>query len=227
MHREREESPSIVLIHGAYHGAWCWRRVVPILAARGVEPIAIELPLTGFGDDVDCVRALVERHEQVVVCGHSYGGRVASAALEDLTNVTHIVYLSALMLTPGEAATYIAADGDHPRHPFADFDFEYVRDRYYANCSDADAAAAFSRLRAMPAEELRVGDFDHRPWERIPSTYIVCTQDRAISPDRQRRMARLATHRVELDSDHSPFLSDPARLADILSSVTAGVSPDR
>jgi pimeloyl-ACP methyl ester carboxylesterase len=54
-------------------------------------------------------------------------------------------------------------------------------------------------------------------WRSIPSTYIVCTQDRAFPPELQREVfAARASEVAELECSHSPFLSQPARLAELL-----------
>jgi len=77
----------VVLVHGAFHGAWCWDAVVAELRERGVEVTAPELPLTGFADDVAVARAAIEAADDAVVCGHSYGSSVISAAAAGLPSV--------------------------------------------------------------------------------------------------------------------------------------------
>ena len=61
-------------------------------------------------------------------------------------------------------------------------------------------------------------------WKEIPSTYVLCTDDKAIELRWQRRMAERATHSVELESDHSPFLCMPDRVAEIFARVIDGLS---
>src|SRR5580692_9224256 len=94
----------IVLVHGAWHGAWCWDNVLGELRVRKIDAIAVELPFTGFADDVDVVRSAIRSAGQgVVVCAHSYGGAVVSQAVTQLTNVSHLVYLAAFVNT-GDAS---------------------------------------------------------------------------------------------------------------------------
>ena len=70
-----------VLVHGAFHGAWCWDKVVPLLDAAGMPSVAVELPFTSFAADVDAVRAALDAASgSVVLCGHSYGGAVITEA---------------------------------------------------------------------------------------------------------------------------------------------------
>jgi len=60
------------------------------------------------------------------------------------------------------------------------------------------------------------------PREQIPSTYVYCGRDEAVHPDHQAVMAARCTRRVDLDTDHSPFLSMPVELAEILVGVARG-----
>jgi pimeloyl-ACP methyl ester carboxylesterase len=91
----------VVLIHGALHGPWCWDAVAADLRGRGIGVTAPELPLTSYADDVAAARAAIaSAGDDVVVCAHSYGGCVASAAAAGMPSVRHLVYLCAFMSTP-------------------------------------------------------------------------------------------------------------------------------
>jgi pimeloyl-ACP methyl ester carboxylesterase len=93
---------SVVLVHGAWHGSWAWDGVMAELERRGVPAEAVELPFTGFPDDAAMARSAIERAGPgVVVCGHSYGGFVISAAARGLP-VSNLVYLCAFMVDDGE-----------------------------------------------------------------------------------------------------------------------------
>jgi pimeloyl-ACP methyl ester carboxylesterase len=93
----------VVLVHGAWHGPWCWEGVVAALEARGIEADAVELPLAGYAADCDAARAAIEAAgDGAVVCGHSYGGAVISRAASGLPNVSRLVYLTAFQTEPGE-----------------------------------------------------------------------------------------------------------------------------
>ncbi len=104
-------SAPVVLVHGAWHGAWCWDLVVDELAALGVSAVAVELPLTGLGADVEEVRAAVtQAGPGAVVVGHSYGGLVISLAASGSSTVGRLVYLAALMLDAGDDVGQVMAD---------------------------------------------------------------------------------------------------------------------
>ncbi len=217
----------VVLVHGAWHGAWCWDGVVRALEARGVRANAVELPLTSYGDDVVTARdAIHAAAPGSVVCGHSYGGMVITEAAADAPGVVRLVYLAAFMIEAGEDP--LAVMRDHPA-PLSEaivpvdggygVDPARIHEVFYGD-SDANVAAdAAARLRPMP-----VGDSwlaTRAAWTGMPSTYVLCTSDRAISPDAQRVMAARATEVVEWPCDHSPFLTRPDELADLLASHVA------
>lgn len=215
-----EGHPALLLVHGAWHGSWCWEYVIPLLEERGVRTTAVDLPFSGFESDVDEVRRAIERSKKpLVVCAHSYGGRVTSAAVMDSDKVVHLVYLAASMPTKQQLGQYEQSiDADPP--PAQWYDEASVREVFYNDCTEQEAAKAFRRLRPMT----QVGDLSGlscRPWEHVPSTYIVCTRDNVLNPLFQLEMARNASDVVCLDTGHSPFLSNPDLLASSLFTVVS------
>jgi pimeloyl-ACP methyl ester carboxylesterase len=215
----------IVLVHGAWHGAWCWDAVVAELAGRGVPAAAVELPLTGLRDDVATARdAILQAGDEVVICAHSYGGMVVSAAARGLPGVRHLVFLAAfqtdededlatlMMREPSPLATALVVGPEgitvDPSRVHAVF------------CADSDPSVTeglAARLRPMPLDG--GSSMPGEPaWKAIPSTYVVCTRDCAVAPATQRFLATRAGRVVEWDTDHSPFLTRPAELADLLAS---------
>lgn len=211
----------VVLVHGGWHGAWVWDAVVAELERRGVSVEAVELPFTGFPDDETTARAAIERAGRgAVVCAHSYGGFVVSAAARGLP-VGHLVYLSAFMADEGEDVMPLWFSRHVPLHDAmvdaegrSSIDASRAYECFYEDCDRTTAVELVSRLRSMrgrpPVER------SEPAWRQIPSTYVVCSRDKAIHPDVQRTMARHAGRVIEWDSDHSPFASDPLRVATLL-----------
>src|SRR5690606_23810589 len=104
------DQPTILLVHGAWHGAWCWDRLRDVLEARGRRVEVVDLPTIHSADpvdvplaaDADAVTAAIERIEgEVVVVAHSYGGIPATVAAT-ADRVPHIVYVAAFALDAGE-----------------------------------------------------------------------------------------------------------------------------
>src|SRR5512143_3574163 len=107
-----------MLVHGAWHGAWCWDLVVARLRSEGIDTIALDLPGRGtnvepLGDlhaDSAAVCAGLDRVDApVVLVAHSYGGAVVTEAGVHPA-VDHLVYLAAFNLEAGETVGYAAAD---------------------------------------------------------------------------------------------------------------------
>lgn len=210
---------SIVLIHGGWHGPWVWDDVASSLRAQGHPTTAVDLPFSGFADDVGAARhAIEEAGPGAVVCAHSYGGLVVSEAARGLP-VAHLVYLAAFMVDEGEdwlALWYsvptllqaaLVLDG-----PTVTIDPSKAHQSLYGDSPDAIVRAAVLRLRAMPGVERQ----PHRlppAWREAPSTYLVCARDRAVDPQVQRTMATHASAIIEWETDHSPFLTRAEDLA--------------
>jgi pimeloyl-ACP methyl ester carboxylesterase len=217
----------VVLVHGAWHGAWCWDKVVGGLRERNVPVTAVELPFEGLEADAAAARAVIAgAGDGVVVVGHSYGGAVISAAASGLTNVGHLVYLCAFMLAEDDdIAGLMAAHPSTLTKYMREIDGRTtvdpggVEDVFYADCSRSDIAVAVSKLRSVPSLNLRVRGGSPPAWRSIPSTYVVCSEDRAIMPSLQRRMAAHAATSVEWPTSHSPFLSQPRRVIDLLAGL--------
>lgn len=191
---------------------------MPELAARGAASTAVELPFTGFADDVAAVRAAIGfPGGRTVVCGHSYAGLVVGRAVGGLDTVDHVVYLAAILSSgldavaadPPPLTEAIVAEGDR-----CIVDPARAGDLFYGDSDEADAAAYVRRLRPMV---LDVGAFAGTPAPpRATTTYVVCSADRALPPALQRRLAAQCDHVVEWPTDHSPFLTRPELVAELL-----------
>ena len=235
-----------LLIHGAWHGAWCWHKMMPALAALGHEAVAIDLP--GHGVDkvataeVNLARyvervgaALSEGNDPWVMVGHSMGGAVITAAAEQFPGrVAGLVYLTAIALASGEsmASNPVKASPSEflsglimsPDRSSTRFRPEVLKQIFYADCDAADITLA--SLCLVPQSTAVMRDpvcYSAERWGRIPRAYVVCTADRALTPEGQREMAaRMGFDRmVELDTSHSPFFSAPDRLAKVLTDLSS------
>jgi pimeloyl-ACP methyl ester carboxylesterase len=238
----------VVLVHGAWHGAWCWERVVDLLAGAGVNAIAVDLPghgsdtgpLLDLHGDTGRVRDLLDGLDgPVVLVGHSYGGAVITEVGTHAA-VSHLVYLCALALDEGETCTSAATTDpavaaiSHEGRPnlgngliatgdgATTLDPKVAAECLYNECDPDTVTWAIDRLGPHPILALQQSP-DSVAWRSKPSTYVVCSKDMAIHPDLQKVMAKRCRATVEWDSDHSPFLSRPEALSALLSDlVSAG-----
>jgi pimeloyl-ACP methyl ester carboxylesterase len=221
---------TVVLIHGAWHGAWCWDKVTPLLDGAGVDHVAVELPLESFEDDVAAARAaIVEAGGPVVLCGHSYGGAVITEAGHQ-PNVERLVYVAAFACDEGESPANAAPDADAPSTDIDaaliinDDDGVIAVDRgnapavFYHDCAPEDVETALRQLRSMQLSCLTTA-LGPPAWKTKPSTYVVCSEDRGVHPELQRAMAKRCNESVEWPTAHSPFLNRPDLVADLLIEV--------
>lgn len=224
---------TVVLIHGAWHGPWCFDKVVAGLEARGVPVVAVERRrlhepsgelrgVTDSGENEAIVRAAFDRVDgPIVALGHSFGGVSLTTAPLGNGNVKHLVYLTAIMpdtegsipdnfINP-ELATAVQPGEDGSTTVQAD----KIRYAFYHQCSDEDYERALGLLvrdeAAIPFDAPR-----DTAWNKITTTYVVCTEDRALLAEGQRTLARRADRVVEWATDHSPFFSAPDLMVDLL-----------
>jgi len=212
----------IVLVHGAWHGAWCWDAVVADLAASELPVTAVTLPLTGAADDVAAARSAIEAAGPgSVVVGHSYGGMVISQAAAGLP-VRRLVYLAAFLAEAGEDMLTLLDGSDLLGAVLVDesqvrVDPSAAAGIFYGDADPDAAAALVARLRPMAVDAAMAAAPATPPaWRTVPTTYVVCTNDRALPVASQRAMAARADEVVEWPTDHSPFVTRPADIADLV-----------
>jgi pimeloyl-ACP methyl ester carboxylesterase len=239
---------TLVLVHGAWHGAWCWDRVLPGLARAGVPAVAIDLPGHGaspepLGDLASDARSLRQAIDSVagpvVVAAHSYGGAVAAVAAADHPDVRHLVFLAAFPLDVGESCMNAAADQVAPEDGASllgdalqigadgttTLDPVLAEAALFNECTPADVAWAVERLGPQSLAELQ-GVATAAAWRAIPSTYVVCTKDQAVALPVQRALATRCSNVVELDADHSSYASRADEVVRLLVAVAHRESPD-
>jgi len=235
---------TFVLVHGAFHGAWCWSKLVPELEARGHRAVAFDLP--GGGDDPTPVEkvtldgyvsrvadVVTHQAEPVILVGHSLGGMTITAAGERVPDRIHkLVYLCAFILRDGESLYTLLdptapADSVPPKGSSWDIvsspvPTEVAPKIFYNGCSEVDVAYALARLRPQAnAPRLTRVSLTAERFGRVPRAYIETTNDQAVSLEMQRKMvANSPCAQIRsLPTGHSPFFSAPRALADALVSL--------
>lgn len=231
-----------ILVHGAWHGAWCWRKLVPLLEREGHRVIAPDLP--GLGEDRTPLslvtletwtrhicRILDEQDLPSVLVGHSRGGIVISQAAEYRPRrVKALVYLSAFLLQDGQRLMDIETTGSLLLPlivPGGDgisvtLKEEGIREALYADCAEEDVARAKRLIRDEPSALLETPlALTEECYGSVPRVYIECLKDRAIPLAAQRRMQGLVPCRtvITMNTGHSPFFSAAGELAAHLMSL--------
>jgi pimeloyl-ACP methyl ester carboxylesterase len=213
-----------VLVHGGFHDPSCWDLVRAELAAAGIRSEAPRLPMSSTVDtDAAVVRATLDRlDDDAVVVAHSWGGSVVTLGASGAPNVRHLVYLTAFMIeagrpAPGDPRVQPPTAAVHIGPEWAVVDPARAYETLYQDCDPALAAESIGRLRPFatvgwtPVPTPLVA-----AWRLVPTTYVVCTEDRCNDPAAQRAMAADADEVVEIRTGHSPFLSRPRLLADLI-----------
>jgi len=234
---------AFVLVHGAWHGGWCWERVAPLLEAAGHRVLAPDL--LGMGSDptplaevtlarwAAQIAGLVQAQtEPVILVGHSRAGIVISEAAERVPDrIARLVYLTAFLLPDG--ATMAGAstpERDARRRLFvrpgpgntSTVAPDYVGPVYYNTTPAEWVERAASRLTPEPmvvfTTPLRISA---ERFGRVPRAYIECAQDRSISLEMQHsfQAALPCDPVITLETDHSPFYSAPEKLAEALQTI--------
>lgn len=230
---------NIILIHGSWHGAWCWHKVVPHLQAAGHTVMVPDLP--AHGRDWRFARGRItlaamsrsvsqlldQLSEPAMIVAHSRGGIVAANLAESHPQKIHTcVYLAAYMLRDGErVADYFRQDKNSlvrkhiqiQRSSLTDSLPEHVqRETLYADCDDADVELARSLLTAEPSlpalSRLRLSKENYGS---VARHYIALGQDRAVTPELQKIMIANSpcTSVTTINASHSAYFSRPAELA--------------
>jgi pimeloyl-ACP methyl ester carboxylesterase len=224
-----------VLIHGGMHNGSCWERVITAFAALGRTAVAPDLPGhrtrarhdPTFDSYTSTVADLIRPGD--VLVGHSMGGAVACAAAAGRpADIAHVICIAGIIPIHGRtmySATppLPAADAiDSDEHGFRIKDFTTYRDRYCHDVSEDQSRATYATLERE----------SHRPYRTpisvsafyssgIPRSYIACMQDRtgtlATVEDGIKRLGINTVH--PLNASHSPFMSRPEDLANLISTI--------
>ena len=219
-----------VFVHGGWHDGWSWHLVRDLLDASGVPSVALDLPMTTLDRDAAVLSAaLAEIKGDAIVISHSWGGSVATLGAIGAPNVRHLIYIAAVLTEAGHptlSPSSVPATGRETLRPKAviETDTTTVIDRevslaaFYHDVEPSLARQAASRLRPFQKTGYAVIETDAvAAWRTIPTTYVVCAEDRMIHPDTQREMAAAAGATVlQWPSGHSPFLSHPGLVADLV-----------
>jgi len=227
-----------VLIHGAWHGGWCWDKVIPVLEHQGHKVEAPDLPGHG-GDKTPLSKISLEAYvnrvceildaqsNPVILVGHSMGGIVITQGAEYRPDkISTLVYLSAYLPRNGESLLQLVhGDTESLLMPntimaedksSATLRDERIKEVLYGDCTDEDVARAKSFLVPQAGAPLATPvKTSEEKFGRVRRVYISCLRDRAVTPTCQERMyTNLPCERViTMDTSHSPFFSAPGELA--------------
>ncbi|QLZ68497.1 hypothetical protein FOLKNPGA_01276 [Legionella sp. PC1000] len=233
-----------LLVHGSWHGMWCWDKLVPHLYKQGHSVSRFDLPGSGsrFSEinDInfeilkDSVEAEIHKiNNPFCLVVHSFAGLLAAPLVEKYVHkIHHAFYLAAWLPREGKSLIDMAVAYNnselpsifiHTENPlWSAIDPEASKNIFYHDCTLEDQIFASQRIK--PKNKLP----DLTPQRAVAnrkslnkSTYILCNHDKVVHPESQLDIAKrfgFDNERIlTFPSGHSPFLAKPYELARILS----------
>lgn len=240
-HRQK----TFLLVHGSWHGSWCWAKVVAQLQNHGHNAIVLDLPgragdtmppkeITPDVQAEKICRVAGMQAGPVILVGHSMGGMAVTQAAERCCQrIETLVYLCAFIPANGQSLLDVYKGGgtgmvlpniveDETAGTASFREDAPLKEIFYHDCSEADFRRASAMLVPEPVapRKIPVKTTPER-YGRVRKVYIECLEDRAIPPEIQKRMyTDTPCERViSMTVSHSPFLSKPEELAAHLISI--------
>jgi pimeloyl-ACP methyl ester carboxylesterase len=235
---------TFILIHGSWHSAWNWHKVVPILEKQGHKAIAIDLPAMGRDKTpvstvtmpvvVDKICQLIDSlNEKIILVGHSKNGIMISEVAEQRPQkIEKLIYLAAYLVPNGKIQReYSMQDTESLLKPYVTFhkelnasmlQSEIYKEGLYHDCDNDITELAKVLLSEEPfITGMTPLQLTEKNYGRVPRFYIECTEDRAVTPFIQRKMyTETPCQKVySMASSHSPFFSKPQELSDIFCEI--------
>ena len=215
---------TLVAVHGAWADGSSWKDVILGLEREKLRVVAAPIPLSALGDDNAALeRAIARTQGPVILAGHAYAGAVIAAVNDE--RVKALVYIAGLAPDAGETVAQVFnRDEKHPQSPqlAPDADgFIWMPDEGFGNAFSQNAAAeqiALSRAVQRPISVKCIQQPVPMPtWRSNPSWYFIAEEDRMINPRTQHFMAkRMGATTRSLAVDHTPLLSAPGKVVDII-----------
>lgn len=235
---------TFILIHGSWHSAWNWHKVIPLLEKRGHTAIAVDLP--GMGRDktpiqdvrmkttIEKICSLIDSVDgSIILVGHSKNGIMISQAAEYRPHkIEKLIYLAAYLIPNGKTQReYSVQDTHGVLKPYvtlhetinaSTLQPEIYTDGLYHDCEDYITVLANLLLSPEPVESgIAPLQLTEENFGSVRRYYIECTEDRAVTPFIQKKMyTEMPCEKIySMATSHSPFFSQPESLVDIFSDI--------
>ena len=241
---------NFVLVHGAWHGGWCWQRVAEALQKDGHRVHAVTL--TGLGErahllspaitldtHIDDVLGLIEAEElqDVVLAVHSYAGMIGTAVADRMgQRIRHLVYVDAVLPKPGESWSSTQSSATQQQRlaaAQASLHFSFPPpDPEVFGLKDADREWVMRRQTPHPGNTYQAPlQFDAQRVAAVARTFVSCTQPALATIEPSRLRARdpqfwdgawlPGASYTELQTGHDPMVSEPAAMVQLLLGCSA------
>jgi pimeloyl-ACP methyl ester carboxylesterase len=224
--------PAIVFVHGLWADGSCWNKVINPLVDKGYKVISVQNPTTSLEDDVATTKRAIDRADgDVILVGHSWGGSVITEAGAD-PHVKALVYIAAFAPDKGETAASltesvaptILSGFIQNANGYLTVSREGVAKAFAGDLSPKEQDVVYAVQQ--PASQRVFGDVGvNAAWKTKPSWYVVASEDNAINPELEKRMAQRANAKMTiLKSSHVAMLSKPNEVLDVILDAAKSVS---
>jgi pimeloyl-ACP methyl ester carboxylesterase len=220
---------NVLLIHGAWADGSSWSKVIPLLEAKGLHVVSVQIPLTSFADDVSATqRAIALEDGPVLLVGHSYGGAVVTEAGND-PKVAGIVYVAAVAPDKGESAFGLITSVPTPVGT-------ELRPDESGFIKLTPKGIAEDLAQDLPAKEISIltatqvptnvgamkGEITTPAWRSKSSWYIIAANDRTISPKLEAAEAKkIGATTTTVTSSHVMMLAQPSQVANVIADAAS------
>jgi len=215
---------TIVFVHGLWADGSCWSKIINPLVDKGYKVISVQNPTTSLEDDVAATKRALDRADgDIVLVGHSWGGSVITEAGVD-PRVKALVYIAAFAPDKGETAGSLG-DSVAPTilpgflqnaNGYLTLSREGVAKGFAADLSPKEQDLVYAVQE--PAFQKVFSDVGvNAAWKTKPSWYVVASEDNAINPELEKRMAKRANAKTTiLTTSHVAMLSKPNEVLDVI-----------
>jgi pimeloyl-ACP methyl ester carboxylesterase len=215
---------TVLLIHGAWADGSSWSKIIPLLEAKGLHVVAVQIPLTSFADDVSATqRAIALESGPVLLVGHSYGGAVITEAGND-PKVAGLVYVSAVAPDAGQSTfglitsipTPVGAELRPDKSGFLKLTPRGIAEDFAQDLSAKEIEVLIATQVPVSVAAMK-GEVTIPAWRSKPSWYIIAANDRAISPDLEATQAKkIGATTTTVPSSHVVMLAQPSKVAGVI-----------
>jgi pimeloyl-ACP methyl ester carboxylesterase len=221
---------NVVLVHGAWADGSSWAGVIPLLEAKGLNVVAVQLPLTSLADDVAATeRAIALQEGPVLLVGHSYGGVVITEAGND-PKVGGLVFVSAFAPDEGESALSLSTANPSPvgselrpdANGFLKLSPKGIEEDFAQDLT-ADQKQVLTATQGPTAGAAFGAPVSSPAWKNKPTWFIVSRNDRVITPQLEEQEAqRMKAIVIKLPTSHVSMLAAPVRVAAFIEKAASG-----
>jgi pimeloyl-ACP methyl ester carboxylesterase len=227
-----DTKPTVVFVHGLWADGSSWSKVINPLVDKGYKVISVQNPTTSLADDVTATKRAIDRADgDVILVGHSWGGSVITEAGAD-PRVKALVYIAAFAPDKGETAGSLAETvaptilGGFVQNAngYLTLSREGVAKGFAGDLTPKEQDVVYAVQQ--PASKSVFGDVGvNAAWRTKPSWYVVASEDNAINPELEKRMAQRANAKTTiLKSSHVAMLSKPNEVLDVILNAAKSVS---